>query len=68
MPREQNRIDVILGRLKVVWEQYPDLRLGQLILNVTNDPFLYHMEDEELLNLIEQTYASLKASDERVED
>lgn len=32
--RGPNRIDDILERLKDIWKAYPDLRLGQLIMNV----------------------------------
>lgn len=54
--RDINRIDKILDRLKVVWEENPDLRLGQLILNVVRDPTLYYVEDEALLDALEYNY------------
>lgn len=54
--RNENRIPQILKRLEKVWEKYPDLRLGQLILNVCENPLLYYIEDEELLKLIEEVY------------
>lgn len=54
--RDPNRIDDILERLKDIWKTYPDLRLGQLILNVANDPLLYYLEDDELLNKMEEIY------------
>lgn len=54
--RNQNRIDRILNEIRKIWKQYPDLRLGQLILNVIEDPALYYIEDEELVELLKQTY------------
>lgn len=57
--RDINRIDLILDRLKTLWKKYPDLRLGQLILNVLQDPVLYYVEDEELIETLEKVYNSL---------
>ena len=54
--RNLDRIDTVLNRLSVVWKRVPDLRLGQLLLNVASDPVLYYLEDEELINKIEQLY------------
>ena len=57
--RDINRIDLILDRLKTLWKKYPDLRLGQLILNVLQDPALYYVEDEELIELLEKFYNNI---------
>lgn len=57
--RDVNRIDLILDRLKTLWKKYPDLRLGQLILNVLQDPVLYYVEDEELIEALEKAYESI---------
>lgn len=57
--RDINRIDLILDRLKTLWKKYPDLRLGQLILNVLQDPALYYIEDEELVELLEEFYNNI---------
>lgn len=54
--RDPNRIDQLLARLKAIWERNPDLRLGQLILNVASDPVLYYVEDEELITAMEKLY------------
>lgn len=54
--RKEERIDPALERLGRVWKQYPDLRLGQLILNVARDPMLYYLEDEELIKTLEEFY------------
>lgn len=54
--RDLNRIDCILDRLGVIWKKFPDLRLGQLVLNVWQDPSMYYVEDEEFINEIESFY------------
>ena len=55
--RDKERIPGILARLEAVWEKYPDLRLGQLIVNVVDDAsLLYILEDNELIEGIEEVY------------
>ena len=44
--RDINRIDKILEEIKLIWKNVPDLRLGQLLLNVLQDPALYYVEDD----------------------
>jgi len=58
--RDPDRIPLILQRIEQVWERYPDLRLGQLLLNVMGDPPLYGIEDEELARRIEGFYDDLE--------
>ena len=62
--RDVNRIPQILKRLEDLWKKYPDLRLGQLIGNVIQDPALYYVEDEKLMKarimLIKATKITLK--------
>lgn len=56
--RDPARIVKILARLQSVWAKSPDLRLGQLILNLdsyTKKP-LYSMEDEDLIEALESMY------------
>ena len=57
--RDINRIDLILDRLEILWKKHPDLRLGQLILNVLQDPALYYVEDEQLIDLLEEFYSNI---------
>ena len=55
--RDPNRIPNVLYDVQRVWEAFPDMRLGQLLLNVAEDPTLYYMEDEELVHrLLELGY------------
>ena len=54
--RDITRIDKILSDIKEVWTTVPDLRLGQLLLNVLQDPALYYVEDEQLVSYLEKFY------------
>ena len=54
--RNPDRIDKILDEIKQVWEKYPDMRLGQLLLNVLQDPVLYYVEDDELTAALKDYY------------
>ena len=56
--RNPERIPEVLKELEEFWKQNPDLRLGQIISNLSyesmrnNDPF--YMEDKDLLELLKQ--------------
>lgn len=56
--RNPDRIPEMLKELEEFWKQVPDLRLGQIISNLSyesmnnNDPF--YMEDDDLLELLKQ--------------
>ena len=54
--RDINRIDKILEELKLIWKNVPDLRLGQLLLNVLQDPALYYVEDDQLVDYLKKFY------------
>ena len=44
--RDVNRIPEFLKTVEEVWRKYPDMRFGQLVVNVLGvDPF--YVEDEE---------------------
>ena len=43
-PRDANRTDVLLDLLGQVWDLYPDMRFGQLIINLGLDDF--YKEDD----------------------
>lgn len=58
--RDIKRIPKILKRLEKLWKEHPDLRLGQLILNVHRDPCLYYMEDDQLMINLEKNYQDIK--------
>lgn len=54
--RDINRIEPLLDLIESVWKRYPDLRLGQLILNVAQEDKLYYLEDADLKMLLEERY------------
>lgn len=58
--RDPKRITKILQGVQEVWEQFPDLRLGQLLLNGTDDVILYYLEDEELVEYLRTYYERLR--------
>jgi len=46
---------VVLERLYALWHAHPEVRLGQLLGNVSSD--LYYQEDFPLVETLEQFYA-----------
>ncbi len=58
MSRDPNRIDDVLRRIGVAWKRNPDLRLGQIVMNVCErvNPTTYWVEDEDLVRRIEKSY------------
>lgn len=55
--RNPKRIPKMLARIKKIWDKNPDLRLMQLITNVTDHgPMTYYIEDDDLLASIEAFY------------
>lgn len=56
--RDPKRIDIVLQQLATLWKATPDLRLGQMILNVMNDVQLYYIEDVDLISTLEHHYRS----------
>ena len=57
--RDPKRIPDVLNQLKALWSSYPDLRLGQLILNIIRDPLLYYIEDDELIKTLRKGYSEV---------
>lgn len=51
--RDAGRIQGVLSELEKVWKQYPDMRLGQLLVNVCGDKDLFAIEDENLLERLQ---------------
>lgn len=47
--RNPKKITRILKKVEKLWKKYPDLRLGQLIMNLAYDNIdPYYMEDKKL--------------------
>ena len=51
--RNPKRIDRVLQLIACVWKDNPDLRLGQLLLNVD---ITYWMEEDELEKRLKEAY------------
>lgn len=51
--RDPERITAVLNELHKVWEKNPDLRLGQIIVNMVQaenaSPEIFYFEDDVLL-------------------
>ncbi len=54
--RIPQRIPEILEEIKKIWLKYPDLRLGQLILNTDKELAVYNQEDAVLLEKLRKLY------------
>ncbi len=54
--RNPNRIPRILSRIKVIWENYPDLRLCQLLGNCFDAGDNYYKEDDVLEKKLGEVY------------
>lgn len=59
--RDPARIPVVLDLLAQLWEKYPDWRLGQLVVNVSDTDEIFYVEDDRVekglrnyLELVEQ--------------
>ena len=54
--RDPKRIRPLLDRLEAVWTQYPDIRLGQMVV-VASPADVFSVEDDRLIVRIEQLAA-----------
>jgi uncharacterized protein YihD (DUF1040 family) len=51
--RDPKRIEKVLNLLRNKWYEYPDLRLGQLMVNLTpEEKDLFYLEDDDLMKEI----------------
>ena len=56
-PRDPARIPEILGLIEQLWNKHPDMRLGQLVVNLL-DPVpnpIFNIEDETLRDRLTDT-------------
>jgi hypothetical protein len=53
VPRDPARIDVMCTALAGVWKRYPDYRLGQLIVNVSQRKDPFNLEDDAMLRALQ---------------
>lgn len=52
--RVPKRMDEVLRMVKDIWDQYPDFRLGQLLVNVCGKSDLFYVEDENLVKALQR--------------
>jgi hypothetical protein len=56
--RDINRIKPILDKIEKLWISDPDLRFGQLVMNIINPEKsnieVYYIEDENLIDKLEK--------------
>jgi len=58
--RKPERIPVVLDAIRKIWEQHPDLRLGQLLSFVTpdgHDADIFYWEDDQIIKTIYKIHA-----------
>ena len=49
--RDPNRIDKMVEQLRTLWKKNPDMRLGQLIINLNHIKYgadVFYVEDENM--------------------
>lgn len=65
--RDPARIDQVLAVVRKVWQQYPDMRLGQLLVNAVgpSEPCskIYCVEDTALARKLETLAKQLRRPD-----
>lgn len=58
--KDKKRISKIIEEVKKVWLRFPNLRLGQLIINAIENekvqPDLYYIEDEKMIEVLKDYY------------
>lgn len=62
--RDPKRIERMIEQLESAWHALPDMRLGQLVLNVTraaNTSDLWNLEDDQIEQLLD-SFTKLKVA------
>jgi len=55
--RDPNRIDEVLEALREYWVAHPDMRLGQILVNLIRAKFaadIFYVEDDTLLERLKE--------------
>ena len=58
--RDPKRIPEMLSALHELWNYFPDLRLGQLIVSLNHNQDPFYLEDDKLLEKIKEAIDNLK--------
>lgn len=56
--RDPTRVPKVLIEIGKIWSHYPDLRLGQLLINSIYEKDLYYIEDDTLIKALEMYYVN----------
>lgn len=57
--RSRDDMECILYDIENIWADFPEMRLGQLIGNVVQDPKLYYIEDDKLVEVLQNYYNNI---------
>lgn len=57
-PRDPHRIDPMVDALRRLWKRYPDMRLGQLVINAAHPSDTYNIEDDVMLQKLNEMFGS----------
>lgn len=60
MKRNKTYIKDTLKDLKKVWKKFPELRLGQILLNPFRNESIYFKSDREIIDKIKEYYKDLR--------
>lgn len=58
--RDPKRIKPFLAEIEKIWKKYPDLRFGQLIVNIRFDRDPFFLEEKDFLEALKRTYSEDK--------
>ena len=59
--RNPERIRPFLDKIAEAWERYPDLRFGQLVMDIVpNSDRLWNCEEDEFLNRLESFVSNIE--------
>lgn len=58
--RDKKRIKEFCNKLAELWEQVPDMRFFQLVINIMGDKDFFYMEDDYAIVAIEQYIDRIK--------
>lgn len=54
--RDKNRINRIIAKFTLLWEEIPDMRFCQLVSNLTNKDDIFYIEDTEFEKMLDDMY------------
>ena len=58
--RDREYMFQFFTELMEIWKEFPEMRFGQLLGNVIQDPASYYIEDDKLIETLKKYYSKLK--------